>query len=141
MVGYPAVIIECLTPEPFHSGPSINEASKHIHHMLEARHFTIFTDPKSTYAFQQMRDKWSTRQFNHPDLIPQLTTDIRHVSGQDKIVADALSHVESVTVPPSHNMLAASQDTDDKLRTFPASDTALWLEKQQLNNLIYNLNY
>jgi cleavage and polyadenylation specificity factor subunit 1 len=44
---------------------AIYEAVKHFHHMLEARHFTIFTDHKPTYAFQQKRDKCSPRQFNH----------------------------------------------------------------------------
>jgi hypothetical protein len=110
--------------------------------MLEARHFTIFTDHKSTYAYQQKRDKCSTRQFNHPDFNPQFTTDIRHIYEQDKIVADALSRVKSVTVPPSRNTQTALQDTDDELRTFLASDTVLWLEKQQLNNnLIYVYMY
>jgi cleavage and polyadenylation specificity factor subunit 1 len=44
-------------------------AVKH-RHMLEARHFIIFTDHKPiTYAFEQKRDKCSPRQFNHIDFI------------------------------------------------------------------------
>jgi hypothetical protein len=71
---------------------AIYEVVKHFRHMLEARHFTIFTDHKRiTYAFQQKRDKCSPRQFNHLDFIAQFTTDIRHISGQDNVVADALS--------------------------------------------------
>jgi cleavage and polyadenylation specificity factor subunit 1 len=70
--------------------------------MLEARHFTIFTDHEPiTYAFQQERDKCSPRQFNHLDFVDQFTTDIKHISGQDNAVADALSRVESVIAPPS----------------------------------------
>jgi hypothetical protein len=43
--------------------------------MLEARHFTIFTDHKPiTFAFQQKRDKCSSLQFNHLDYKP--TADI-----------------------------------------------------------------
>jgi hypothetical protein len=59
--------------------------------MLEAHHFIIFTDHKPiTYAFQ--RDKCSPRQFNHLDFFAQFTTDMRHiVSGQDNVVADAVS--------------------------------------------------
>jgi cleavage and polyadenylation specificity factor subunit 1 len=88
---------------------AVYEAVKHFRHMLEARHFTILTDLKPlTYAFQQKRDKCSPRQFNHLDFIAQFTTDIRHISGQDNVVADALSRVESVTSPPSHDILAAS---------------------------------
>jgi hypothetical protein len=82
--------------------------------MLKARHFTIFTDHKSiTYAFQQKRDKCSPRQFNNLDFVFQFTTDIRHTSGQDNVVTDNLSRVESVTAPPSEDALAASQDSND----------------------------
>jgi cleavage and polyadenylation specificity factor subunit 1 len=70
---------------------AIYEAMKHFHHMLEARHFTISTDHKLLiYAFQQKKDKCSPRLFNHLDYISQFTTDIRHISGQDNIVADTL---------------------------------------------------
>jgi hypothetical protein len=47
---------------------AVCEAVKHFRHMLEARHFIIFTDHKPiTYAFQQKRVKCSPRQFNHLD--------------------------------------------------------------------------
>jgi cleavage and polyadenylation specificity factor subunit 1 len=79
----------------------IYEALKHFRHMLEVRHFTVCTDHKPiTYAFQQKRDKCSPRQFNHLDFVSQTTTDIRHISGQDSVVTDALSHIEPVTTPP-----------------------------------------
>jgi cleavage and polyadenylation specificity factor subunit 1 len=57
---------------------------------------------------------------------------VRHISGQDNVVADALSRVEAITAPPSHDALAASQESDDELRALLASDTALRLEKQQI---------
>jgi hypothetical protein len=111
---------------------AVYEAVKHFRHMLEARHFIIFTDHKPIiYAFQQKRDKCSPRQFNHLNFIAQFTTDIRHISGQDNVVADALSRVESVTASPSHDALAASQDGDNELRTLLASSTVLRLERQQ----------
>jgi cleavage and polyadenylation specificity factor subunit 1 len=101
--------------------------------MLEARHFIIFTDYKPViYAFQQKRNKCSLRQFNHLDFIAQFTTDVRYISGQDNVVADALSRVESVTAPPSHDALAASQDGDNELGTLLPSSTALRLERQQI---------
>jgi cleavage and polyadenylation specificity factor subunit 1 len=112
---------------------AVYEAVKHFRHMLETRHFTIFTDHKPiTYAFQQKRDKCSPRQFNHLDFIAQFTTDVRHISGQDNVVADTLSRVESVTTPPSYDALAASQESDDELRTLLATDTALQLEKHRV---------
>jgi hypothetical protein len=44
---------------------AIYEAVNHFRYVLEAHHFTIFTDHKPlTYAFQQKRDKCSPRQFN-----------------------------------------------------------------------------
>jgi cleavage and polyadenylation specificity factor subunit 1 len=108
----------------------IYEAVKHFRHLLEARHFTIFTDHKPiTYAFHQNRDKCSPRQFNHLDFIAQFTTDMRHISGQDKVFGDALSRVDSVTAPPSYETLAASEDVDDELRALLGSTTALRLEK------------
>jgi cleavage and polyadenylation specificity factor subunit 1 len=112
---------------------AVYEAVKHFRHMLETRHFIIFTDHKPiTYAFQQKRDKCSPRQFNHLDCITQFTTDIRHISGQDSVVADALSRFESVTAPPFHDALAASQEGDNELRALLASSTALRLERQQI---------
>jgi cleavage and polyadenylation specificity factor subunit 1 len=105
---------------------AIYEAVKHFRHMLEACHFTILTDHEPiTYAFQQKRDKSSPHQFNHLNFACQFMTDIRHISGQDNVVADALSRVESVTASPSYD---ASQDGDE-LRTLLGSNTTLRLEK------------
>jgi hypothetical protein len=98
--------------------------------MLEAQHFTILTDHKPlTFAFHQKREKCSPRQCNHLDFISQYTTDIRHISGKDNIVADALSCVELIAAPVIHDELAATQADDDKLRTILVSGTALQLEK------------
>jgi cleavage and polyadenylation specificity factor subunit 1 len=109
---------------------AIYEAIKHFRHMLEERHLTIFTDHKPiTYAFKQKRDKCSPRQFNHLDFVVQFTTDIRHISGQDNVVADAISRVEAVTAPPSYDALAASQDSDDDLRTLLGSTATLRQEE------------
>jgi hypothetical protein len=97
--------------------------------MLEARHF-IFTEHKAIgYAFQHNRNKCSLRQFNHLDFVAQFTTDIRHISGQDNVVAYDLSRVEFVIAPPSYDALATSQDSNDELQTLLGSTTALPLEK------------
>jgi cleavage and polyadenylation specificity factor subunit 1 len=55
---------------------AVYNAVKHFRHMLEARHFTIFTDHKPITSFQQKRDKCSPRQFNHLDFFAQFTTDM-----------------------------------------------------------------
>jgi hypothetical protein len=80
----------------------IYEAVKHFRHMLEARHFIIFTEHiPITFAFQQKRDKCLPRQFNHLDFAAHFTTDIRHISGQDNVVADALVSSPSLRHHPT----------------------------------------
>jgi cleavage and polyadenylation specificity factor subunit 1 len=109
---------------------AIYQAVKHFRHMLEARHFIIFTDHKPiTFAFQQKRDQCSPRQVNHLDYISQFTTDIRLISGQDNVVADALSRMESISAPVTHDAVAAYQADDNELRTLLVAVTALRLEK------------
>jgi hypothetical protein len=56
---------------------------------------------------------------------------MRHISVQDSVFADALSRIESVTAPPSHDALAAAQNSDE-LRTILAANVALRLEKQPM---------
>jgi cleavage and polyadenylation specificity factor subunit 1 len=103
---------------------AIYEAVKHF------RHFIIFTDHKPiTYAFQQKRDKCSPRQFNHLDYISQLTADIRLISEQRNVVAEALSRVEAISAPVSHDALASAQEADNEFRALLQEQTALRLEK------------
>jgi hypothetical protein len=64
---------------------------------------------------------------------------VRHISGQDNVVADALSRVGSITAAPSHDALAASQESDGELRGLLASDTALRLEKQQIPGIAVSI--
>jgi cleavage and polyadenylation specificity factor subunit 1 len=109
---------------------AIYEAVKHFLRTLEARHFIIFTDHKPiTFAFQHKRYQCPPRQFNHLDYVSQFTTDIRHISGQDNVVADALSRIESISASVTHDGLAAYQADDDNLQTLLIANTALRLEK------------
>jgi cleavage and polyadenylation specificity factor subunit 1 len=108
---------------------AIYEAVKHFRHMLEARQFIIFTDHKPlTYAFAQNRENCSPRQFNHLDFISQFTTFIRHISGQDNVIADALARVEAVCTLVSPEALAEAQVGDAELATLLQGNTALRLE-------------
>jgi cleavage and polyadenylation specificity factor subunit 1 len=109
---------------------AIYEAVRHFRHMLEARHFRILTDHKPlTFAFNQKRDRCSPRQFNHLDYISQFTTDIRHISGRENVVADTLSRVESVTAPVSAEALAAAQETDEDILDLLTGTTSLHFQK------------
>ncbi|XP_032689768.1 uncharacterized protein LOC116853023 [Odontomachus brunneus] len=76
---------------------AIYVAVKYYRHMLEGRIFTIYTDHKPiVYAFQQNPLHSSPRQVRHLAYIGQFSTDIRHISGKENVVADTLSRVESI---------------------------------------------
>lgn len=112
---------------------AIYESIKHFRHMLEARHFVIYTDHKPiTYSFRNRKDKCSPRQFRHFDYISQFTTDIRHVSGKDNIVADTLSRVDELQMPVDLEKLATSQASDQELKKFLGDEFSLRLKKIKL---------
>jgi len=98
--------------------------------MLEARTFAVFTDHKPLiFAFRQKPEKSTPRQFRHLDFIGQFTTDIRHVSGEGNVVADALSRVEEVQTPMDYVALARAQSDDEELEKFLQGEAGLRLEK------------
>lgn len=94
-------------------------AIKHFRHMVEARVFTVYTDHKPlTYAFQKRNPECSPRQFRHLDFIGQFSTDIRHISGDSNVVADALSRIEQVQSTLDFESLAEEQQDDVELKKF-----------------------
>lgn len=109
---------------------AIYESVKHFRYMVEGRHFVIYTDHKPiTYAFQQNKQKCSPRQFNHLDFVSQFTTDIRHISGKNNLIADTLSRIEAVSSPPDLEQLANTQTKDAELQELLSSQTSLRLEQ------------
>jgi len=108
--------------------------------MVEDRHFVIFTDHKPlTYAFQQRRDKCSPHQFRHLEFIGQFSTDFRHVSGQDSVVAGTLSRANSVMMPLDYHALASSQDQDAELQDMLKHVLALQLEQVHIPGMDVNI--
>jgi cleavage and polyadenylation specificity factor subunit 1 len=108
---------------------AIYEVVQYFRHMIEARHFTIFTDHKPLiFAFHQKKDKCSLHQFHHLDFIAQFSINIQHISGQD-IVADALSRVDAITTPVTHDALAKAQANDEELQKCLVCDTTMQLNK------------
>lgn len=103
---------------------AIYEAIRYFKHMLEARVFTIFTDHKPLcFAFASKKNTCSPRQYRHLDFVSQFTTDIRHISGKDNVVADTLSRIEALEEPVNLELLAEQQKLDPELNTIVNGDT------------------
>lgn len=112
---------------------AIYEGIKHFRHLLEARHFIIYTDHKPiSFAFHERKHNCSPRQYRHLDYISQFTTDIRHISGKDNVVADTLSRVEELRAPVSLELLAQSQSSDPELQKLINDGSSLRLEILQV---------
>jgi hypothetical protein len=75
-----------------------------------------------------------TRQYRHLDFISQFTTDIRHISGNNNVVADTLSRIEELQMPIDLDLLATSQTTDEELTHFLNGETSLRLRKMKIPN-------
>ena len=70
-------------------------AIKHFQHYVEGQNFYVLTDHKPlTYSLFCNPYRYSPRQVHHLNFISQFTSDIRHVSGTDNPVGDALSRVD-----------------------------------------------
>lgn len=108
-------------------------AIKYFRHMIEARNFTIYTDHKPlTYAFKKKPEKCTPRQFRHLDFIGQFTTDVRHIKGEENIVADALSRVAEIKTPMSYEALAESQESDEECKEYVNGASSLNLKKIEI---------
>lgn len=112
---------------------AIYEAVKYFRHMVEARDFTIYTDHKPLcFAFHTRKEKCSPRQFRHLDYISQFTTDLKHISGKDNLVADTLSRIEELELSIDFSKLALSQESDPELKELLEHGTSLHLEKVKI---------
>ena len=97
--------------------------------MLQVRHFNFLTDHKPlTSVFHQKGGRCSPQHINHLD-ISQFTAEIRHISGQDNIVADTLSRVKVITAPITHDVFIAAEDDDEALRTPLLRNVSQQIEK------------
>jgi cleavage and polyadenylation specificity factor subunit 1 len=99
---------------------------KHFSHYVEGRSFTLYTDHKPlTFALASLADR-SPRQTRHLSFISQYTTDIRHISGKQNVVADALSRIDSVSFPSfDYARLALSQASSEEIADYRTSITNL----------------
>eukprot|EP00794_Sanderia_malayensis_P020726 gene20726-biopygen17108 len=93
---------------------------RHFRHCLEGRKFYVLTDHKPlTYALASSADRHSPREIRHLDFISQFTTDIRHITGKENVVADALSRTEvnslHLASPIDFTLLSKAQQEDTDL--------------------------
>ncbi|KAG5876211.1 hypothetical protein JTB14_010418 [Gonioctena quinquepunctata] len=113
-----------------HELPAIYLFVRHFRHMVGARQFAIFTNHKHlTFAFRQKARQCSPRQFRYLVFIGQFSTDIQHVSDRNNVVADELSCIEELEVALEFEALAASQESDVKLKKFQQEDSSLQLRR------------
>ena len=105
-------------------------AIKHFRHFVEGRDFHVATDHKPlTFALATASDKYTPRQIRHLDYIAQFTSDLRHVTGPNNPVADALCRNAISTLqssqPPSIDLqvLADAQAGDPEILALQNSST------------------
>ena len=94
---------------------------RHFKHALEGRQFCVYTDHKPlTHAFNARPDRYSPREVRHLDYISQFTTDMRHISGKNNVVADTLSRMAVNSLQPQStidfNAIANAQKDDEELK-------------------------
>lgn len=102
----------------------VYQSVKHFRDLLMGRQFTIYTDHKPiTFAFTQKAEKTSPRQIRQLDFISQFTTDIRHVSGTNNVVADSLSRINAIDWKDkiNFNAIAEAQLDDSELQQLLAA--------------------
>ena len=94
-------------------------AMRYFRRFLEGWDFIIFTDPKPlTFSFNTKSDKYSPREIRHLDYILQFSTDLCHVSGNENIVADALSRISNIHIdePLNYDDIAQEQAKDTSMK-------------------------
>lgn len=107
---------------------------QYFRHMLEGRQFVIFTDHKPlTTALTSNPNSRLPHEDRYLRYISEFTNDIRHISGQNNVTADALSRIEAVTVPSpiDYEQIASEQINDSELQRLLCSHTGLKLELRQ----------
>lgn len=100
---------------------SIYMAVRHFKNMFEGRELIIYTDHKPlTYALTSQSKNETPRRARYLEYIGQFTSNIRHISGKENEVADALSRVEEIRCPTPINYeeLAKTQEEDAELMKY-----------------------
>ena len=102
-------------------------AVRHFRFLLEGRYFTAFTDHRPLVdAMSKLSPPWSARQQRHLTFISEFTTDIRHISGKENVVADCLSRaIFQTTLGLDYKAMAEAQCIDTSSPDDSASSPGL----------------
>ena len=117
-------------------------AIRHFKYFLEGRSFTMFTDHEPLVgAMSKASDLWTARQQRHLAHISEFSTDIRHISGKDYVVADCLSRnttgtntLDNVVLGIDYAAMARAQTQDTDVQAFQTAITGLTIRPIQIHN-------
>lgn len=105
----------------------------HFQSYCEGHEIIIYTDHKPlSFASKQRqtvsKEKISPRRLRQLDYIAQFTSDIRHLSGSQNAVADALSRISQISCPGKIDWteIAKQQMADPKLMKLLLNDRLKW---------------
>ena len=94
-------------------------AIRHFRFLVEGRKFYILSDHRPLCgALHRLSDAWCARQQRHLAYVAEYTSEIRHVSGVDNVVADALSRPPAVS--PLRSTIAAGVNEPSGSLAVPA---------------------
>ena len=104
--------------------------------MVEGRKFTVFTDHKPLTLVMPTATTRTPRQERHLSYISEFTTDIRHVRGEENMVADHLSRPIMAALLPAVDLetMAHSQARDPEILAARTAITSLVLRDVELND-------
>jgi transposase InsO family protein len=112
---------------------AIYETIKYFRHHVKSKPLTIYTDHMPLMlVFSSVSDR-SPCQTNHLSYVAKFTTDVRHISGKDNVVADTLScavcsaaSVDAVALPTiNYAQLAADQASSAEIAAYRTAVTGL----------------
>ena len=104
--------------------------------LLEGRQFVIYTVYRPlTFVLRSKPDKYSLCETRHLDFVSQFTSDIRHISNEHNVTADALSRlpINSLSLPSDIDLQQIALDQPRRIRwtgkftylPVPTSDTQM----------------
>ena len=102
---------------------------RHFRHYLEGRSFTLYTDHKPlVQAIDRIGDPMSNRQKRQLSELSEYCITMKHLSGVDNVVADALSRLHSISIGIDFEELAKAQNEEFELMEFYSNNSSLKLD-------------